>query len=219
MNISRFLYKQKDNKYATPFRRGFAAVIDVWITMFLRAVFAQIVAFLFMNQALYDFKNDFMAEFSTSIPKYIPQHLDFFFHHRFFYYLLVFYSSIILIGAIYHAYLNSSAWNGTVGKRLMKIIITTENELPITFNRALFHYFLSTLPFVFMFYLVAYQVKNNLTFYQAIIASDFNIIFGILFVFWVQIHLFTKRKTTAYDLIANTVVINGKTAAKWPWHK
>ena len=99
------------------------------------------------------------------------------------------------------------------------IIILKDNEVGLTFGRALLHYFLSAVPFLFVFYLLAFQLRNDLTFYQAVTASDSHIFFGIIFVLWVQLHLFTKKKTTAYDLIANTVVIKGRTGAKWPWSK
>jgi hypothetical protein len=50
-------------------------------------------------------------------------------------------------------------------------------------------------------------------------SSDLNIFLGIVFVLWVQIHLFTKNKVTAYDMITNVVAINGRNSAKWPWSK
>ncbi len=219
MNIRDLIFRDKNNKYAGPFRRGTAAMIDIWITMFIRAVFAQIAGLLVLNQALYDFLNDFKNEFGTSAPKYTPEHIDFIINHKCFHYMLVFYALLIMIGAIYHSLLNSSSWSGTIGKRLMKIIILKDNELTVTFGRALLHYFLSAVPFLFVFYLLAFQLRNDLTFYQAVTASDSHIFFGIIFVLWVQLHLFTKKKTTAYDLITNTVVIKGRTGAKWPWSK
>jgi uncharacterized RDD family membrane protein YckC len=124
-----------------------------------------------------------------------------------------------MVGALYHAYLNSSVWEATIGKRLMKIMITKENDMKITFKRGLLHYFLSLMPFVFLIYLVSYQIRNNLTFYQAITSSEINIFLGILFMMWLQIHIFTKKRTTAYDMICNTNVVKGKTSYKWPWSK
>jgi uncharacterized RDD family membrane protein YckC len=220
MNISQLLFDtDKNKKYASTFRRSAAGIIDIWITLILRAVFAQIAGLLLLNQALYNFFEDFKNEFGTSVPKNTPEHIDFIVHHSLFFYMLIFYAVIIMIGAIYHSYLNSSAWNGTIGKRLTGIVINTKSELPITFGRAIFHYFLSVLPFFFIFYLIVYQVQNEVGLYKAIIASDFHIFFGIIFVLWSQINIFTKKKDTIYDMIANTVVISGKTAAKWPWSK
>jgi hypothetical protein len=98
-------------------------------------------------------------------------------------------------------------------------MLTTKNELPITFGRGMLHYFLSLLPFVFLFYLLTYQLRYEVNLYQALTSSDLNIFLGIVFVLWVQIHLFTKNKVTAYDMITNVVSINGRSSAKWPWSK
>lgn len=217
MSISNLLSVGRNRKYATSFRRSTAAIIDIWITLFVRALFAQIAGFIFMNHQMNKFILDFKTEFGTDAPKNVPEHVDFIIHHPFFYYLIIFYALILMIGASYHAYFNSSPWSGTIGKRLMKIMINTENELPITFNRALLHYFLSVLPFAFLFYLLVYQISHNLNLYQAITASQLNLFLGIGFVFWVQIQIFTKKRVTAYDMIANTVMLNGRTAYKWPW--
>ncbi len=194
-------------------------MIDIWITLFLRAFCAQIIGSLWLNDKITDFLTDFKNEFGTDTPKNTPEHLDYILHHPVFYYMLVFYAFIIAIGMVYHAYLNSSAWNGTIGKRAMKIMIMTKNELPISFGRALLHYLLSILPFVFLSYLLTYQIRHEINLYQAVTSSDLNIFLGIVFAMWVQIQIFTKTKVTAYDMIANTVVINGRSGAKWPWHK
>lgn len=217
--ISQILFRDKDKKYVASLRRSIAAMMDIWITLILRALVAQIAGSLFMNRLLSNFITDFKNEFGTDVPKDTPEHISYILHHPFFYEMLVFYAVIIMIGAVYHSYLNSSAWCGTIGKRAMKIMILRGSELPITFNRGLLHYFLSTAPFIFLFYILIYQLKHELNLYQAITASDLNIFFGFIFVFWVQIQMFTKKKTTAYDMISNTVLVNGRTGAKWPWSK
>ena len=126
---------------------------------------------------------------------------------------------VLMIGTIYHSYLNSSAWRATIGKRLMKIAIVKNNLMALSFKRALLHYFLSIIPFFYIFYIFSYQMKYNIELYQAITASFENILCGIVFMLWIQIHLFTKNKTTAYDLICNTVFINKVFDAKKPWSK
>lgn len=224
MNINKFristiIFGEKNAKYASSPKRAAAAAIDVWIVLFLRVILAQIVALLYINQRMFEFITEFKNEFGTDTPKNTPEHINFIIHHPFFYEMLVFYAFIIMIGTVYHAYLNSSAWQGTVGKRLLKIMMVTKTEQPLTFNRGLLHYFLSIMPFVFLFYLLTYQLRYELNLFQAITASDFNIILSVVFVLWVQIHIFTKNKVTIYDMIANTLVINGRTSAKWPWNK
>ncbi len=217
--MSIFKKSPEDEKYASSFRRSVAAGIDIWIVLFMRIATMQILGILWINRAVMEFMGEFKDQFGTESIKNTPEHIDFIIHHRIFIYALTFYAIIILVGAIYHAYLNSSSWEGTIGKRLMNMKIIKENNLKISFKRGLMHYFLSVLPFAFLIYLLSFQIRNDLTFYNALIASEFNIFLGIIFVFWVQIHLFTKRKTTAYDLICNTILVNGKTDAKWPWTK
>lgn len=220
MNISE-IFKQdpQDKKFANSFRRSLAATIDIWIVLFLRITTAQILGTIWMKQVIADFISDFSAHFGTEDFKGTQEHLEFVINHKFFICSLIFYSIIILVGAVYHAYLNSSAWRATIGKRLMKIEILKESEFPMTFGRGLMHYFLSVLPFVFIIYLATFQIKNHLTFFETVTFSSSHVIFGLIFIFWVQIHLFTRKKTTAYDLICNTVLVNGKSVAKWPWSK
>ena len=101
----------------------------------------------------------------------------------------------------------------------MKIIMVKDDESAISFKTGLAHYFLSVLPFAFVIYLVSYQVRHEVNFFKALTASEGNVFFGIIFVIWVQAHLFTKKRTTAYDLICKTVFINGRTSSTFPWKK
>lgn len=220
MNIEKFFSKKtEDKKYAGSFRRGTAATIDVWIVLFLRVLTMQFLGTIWINEAVMNFMAEFQTEFGTESIKNTREHIDFIINNRIFSYALTFYAIVIFVGAIYHAYLNSSSWQGTIGKRLMKIMIVKEDESKVTFGTAMWHYFLSILPFAFVLYLVSYQLKNHLTFFQTVTASETNVFFGILFIIWVQIHLFTKKKSTAYDMICKTILINGRTSAKWPWSK
>jgi len=206
-------------KYASSFRRSSAITIDIWIVMFLRVIVMQVLGALWLNNEVINFTKDLNEKFGTETVKNVPEHLDFVIHHRIFLCSLIFYSIVIFIGAIYHAYLNSSAWQGTIGKRLTKIMIVKNDSSRISFGCGMRHYFLSILPFAFIIYLISYQLRNKLTFLQAITASELHVFFGIMFIIWVQIHLFTKKKVTAYDMICKTVFIIGKTTAKWPWTK
>jgi uncharacterized RDD family membrane protein YckC len=220
MSIKNFLKKTAEyQKYASSFRRSTAATIDIWLVLFLRIIIMQFLAVIWLNPAIARFLQEFKDHFGTETIKNTPEHVDFIIHNRIFFYGLIFYSIVILIGALYHGFCNSSAWQATIGKRLMKIKIVKEDESQITFARGLAHYFLSVLPFAFILYLMSYQIRNNLNFFQTVTASETNVFLGIMFVIWVQIHLFTKKKTTAYDMICDTVLINGKTAAKFPWSK
>lgn len=220
MNIKEFLNpKPEDKKYATSFRRSTASMADLWVVLFLRVIVMQFLGIIWLNSAITNFVQEFTDHFGTDKVLNIPEHVDFIVRHRIFLYGILFYTIVILVGTLYHAYLNSSSWKATIGKRLMKIMIVKEEDSKISFKLGFAHYFLSVLPFAFIVYLVIFQVRGHMTFYQALTASEANVFFGIAFVIWVQIHLFTKKKTTAYDLICRTFLINGKTAAKFPWSK
>ncbi len=207
-----------EKKYSGSFKRTTAASIDAIIVLILRILTMQSLALVWINKSLANFAADFSNHFGTEAIKNTPEHINFIIHHRMFYYAIIFYSIVIFVGALYHAYLNSSLWQATIGKRLMKIIIIKEdNHSRIGLGRGLAHYFLSVLPFVYITYLLFYQVRNNLDFFHALTATEANVFFGVVFAFWAQIHIFTKKKTTAYDLICNTTLIEEKTSAKLPW--
>jgi uncharacterized RDD family membrane protein YckC len=222
MNIKE-IFNKKDSAqkeiYASLIRRSTAIGIDIFIVLILRAIAIQILGLLFLNKAITDFHNDFSQHFGTELVKNNPDHINFVINHYAFYYGLIFYAILIFIGMIYHAYLNSSAWCGTIGKRIIGIVIVRKDSTPITLARGFAHYVLSVLPFLFIIYLISYQITNSVTLFQAVTDSKANLFFSIVFTLWMQIHLFTKQKTTAYDLICDTVFINGKTNAKRPWSK
>ncbi len=222
MNIEKFINPSADtNKsmYAGSFKRSFAAMIDVTIVLVIRVITAQILGMLIVNRELQKFLVEFRDYFGTEFVKNNPSHIDYVLHHRIFIVVLLFYTAVIFIGALYHSLLNSSSWQATIGKRLNNIVIEKENGSRISFNVALAHYFLSVIPFVFIMYLIAYQVSHDVTFFVAVTASPLNVFFGVLFLLWTQIQSFTKRKTTAYDLICKTVLVNKRTSAKLPWEK
>ena len=209
----------EDNKYAKSFRRGSATAIDIVITSFLRAITMNLLGKFWLEQKFITFRQEFMDHFGTEEIHNTPEHIDFVVHSSAFLCVIIFFIIVILVGTLYHAYFNSSAWRGTIGKRLMKIMIVKEGDEKISFARGLSHYFLSILPFAFIIYLMGYKIRYQVAFFQVITASEINVFFGIILVVWIQIHLFTKKKTTAYDMICDTVLINGKTSAKFPWSK
>ena len=209
-----------NSNYASSFRRGAAATIDIWLVLMLRVILGELLGKIWLERVMINFMKDFNDKFGTETLKNTPEHITFFVHSTLSFCIIIFLAFLILIGAVYHAYLNSSAWKGSVGKRLVNIMIVSGEEgSQITFGRALAHYFLSIMPFVFIVYIVAFQVQNNTTFFQTLIGSKVNLVCGIIFLLWVQIQAFTKKKMTAYDMICKTFLINGRTEAKFPWSK
>lgn len=200
-------------------RRSIASAIDTAIVLMIRIFFVETLGRMWIEPILLKFNHDFKEKFGTETPKRTPEHIEFMYQSDLFSHLLMLFFCVLMIGTIYHSYLNSSAWRATIGKRLMKIAIVKNNLMALSFKRALLHYFLSIIPFFYIFYIFSYQMKYNIELYQAITASFENILCGIVFMLWIQIHLFTKNKTTAYDLICNTVFINKVFDAKKPWSK
>ncbi|GDX35776.1 hypothetical protein LBMAG18_02870 [Alphaproteobacteria bacterium] len=212
-------HNEKQSNLVGSFKRSIAGAIDSVIVLIGRIFFAETFGKNYLEPSILSFKNEFKEKFGTDTPKNTPEHLEFLYQHEVFSKTMILMFMILMIGAIYHAYLNSSSWQGTIGKRTMGFTIIKQNNLPLSFFRALLHYFLSILPFIYIFYLFSYQLKYNIDLYQAITANEINILFGIIFTLWVQIHAFTKNKTTAYDLICNTICIYNITNAKMPWSK
>jgi uncharacterized RDD family membrane protein YckC len=223
MNIKQlFIHNKADEqkKYASSFARSIAGMFDIVIVLILRIVAALFLGNLWLNGELIRFREDFTKYFGTEIAKNTPEHLDFILSHRVFICALIFYALIIMVGAIYHSYFNSSKWQATIGKRLMNILIVKENdEKKIGLGLGLLHYFLSIVPFVYVFYILSFQIRYKMSLFHAVTANNWNMFFGIVFVVWLQTHLFTRKKITAYDMICRTVFLNGKTQFKWPWSK
>ena len=206
-------------KYVGAFKRTTAVSIDMVIVMFFRIVIAQFLGALWINKTIENFLIEFNEHFGTDIIKNDPAHLEFIAAHPAFHQLLLLYFIIILVGPLYHAYLNSSAWQGTIGKRLMDIKIVKDDYTKINFGRGIAHYILSILPIIFITYLFALMVNNHLTLFSAVAYTPLTLFLGLSSILWIQIHSFTARKTTAYDLICKVVFIHGKTTAKLPWSK
>jgi uncharacterized RDD family membrane protein YckC len=213
------IHEISENNFVGSTKRSIASAIDTVIVLIVRILFIEIIGKIWIEPILLKFNAEFKEKFGTETPKRTPEHIEFMYQHELFYHIFALFVIIVLIGTLYHSALNSSSWRATIGKRLMGIAIVKNNLMPLSFKRALLHYFLSILPFFYIFYIISYQMKNDVEIYQAITGSYENIAFGIIFMLWLQIHLFTKNKTTAYDLICNTIFINKIFDAKMPWSK
>jgi uncharacterized RDD family membrane protein YckC len=210
----------RDNLYADSFKRSVASMFDIIIVLILRCITLEILGRIWVDKIIIKFMADFKAEFGTEEVTNTPAHVNFILHHQFFSTMLELYFIIIMVGALYHAILNSSKWQATIGKKIMKIVIIDNSDYgEISFFKALAHYFLSVLPMVYVIYLIAFQAIYKLSFYQTIIATKYNVFFGIIFTAWLQAHLFTKNRSTAYDMILNTSMINGVTKFRFPFSK
>lgn len=210
----------ENSEYASAFRRTTATMIDIFITIIIRLLTLFILGVVWINHMTQKFMQDLQNKFGSDIKSLSPsdpQYIEFMSNHPLLYSVIIAWIIVILVGALYHALLNSSSWQGTVGKRLLGImIVNDENHTKISFKKAFAHYFLSVLPAIYVIYIVIFQALHQITLYQAITAGFINIFFGMIFILWVQIHAFTKKRITAYDMICRTVFINGRTDFKYP---
>lgn len=204
-------------KFVSAFKRSSAVSIDITIVLLIRIIVAQILGSLWLNNQIADFFKEFHDHFGTEFIHNNPDHIAFISHHKIFHSMIIFYAILLLIGAVYHAYLNSSKWQATIGKRLLKIMVAKEDGSRISFLQGFAHYFLSLLPVIFIIYLVSFTEMNHVNFFSAITANIINIFFSALTVLWVQVQIFTKKRTTLYDLICKLMFIEGKTVFKFPW--
>lgn len=228
MNTNNFLFNfsnhkkisvdESNLKIASIFKRGLAGIIDIHITVVLMAIYLQISFKLFFLQKYQDFFENFYQTFGTRAPKNTPDHLNFIFNHQIFYLTIFLIISTILIGAIYHAYLNSSSWQGTIGKRIMKIIVTDNKLNKITFFCGIYHYFLSIIPYFFMIFVIFYARKKNVQLFELLTKDSKIFIIGILIIIANQINIFNKKKLNFFDYLAKVEFYSDKTPFIFPWN-
>jgi len=196
------------SKYAGSLRRSFASGIDMLIANAARMIVFTMLGKLLIEKQLINFGVSFKAKFDSNVIGTDPEKIRFLMEHQVFKVALFSLLIVFLVGALYHTLFNCSKLQATIGKRLMGLAIVKNNGEGLTFFESLSHYFLSIVPGFFVLYIITYQTMHQINIYNAITDNSFNLIFGLITVFWLQIHLFTKKKTTVPDLICQTIVIN-----------
>ena len=204
------LHKKK-SKYANGFRRAFASLIDIFISNIIRMITFAVLGELFIAKQLVNFREAFQTKFDSNSIGRDPEKIRFLMEHQIFQTVLLCLFVVFLVGALYYILLNCSKWQATIGKKLMGLIMVTNNcqhNDRLTLFESLSHYLLSIIPWFFAIYIAIYQQMHQINIYDAIMGNNFNLIFGLITVLWWQVHLFTKKKTTVPDLICQTIVIN-----------
>ena len=205
--------------YATSTKRTLAGIIDCFIVLFLRAFFLQALNNIFFQKLIYKFLNDFEATFGTRQPKGTTEHVQFVMNHSIFIYALIMIFLTILIGAIYHAYFNSSSWQATIGKRIAKIITTDNNSKKVSFINGIYHYFLTLIPVIFIIIAFIYSQKNGLTIFEAFSKNHALTILGLLVLIATHTGPFNKKKINFFDYLMKFEFHFGRTEQKMPWTK
>ncbi len=200
--------QETEFKYAGSLKRSAAAAIDIFIANMIRMVVVTIIGNFWFNPQLVKFWADFKAKFDSEIIGKDPEKIHFLMQHQIFKSSLLFFLAVFISGALYYILLNQSKWRATIGKKLMKITIIKNNGDKLTFLESASHYFLSIVPWFFVFYIFTYQMMHGVNIYNAVADNTFNMFFGLITLAWLQVHMVTKKKTTAPDLICKTVVVS-----------
>lgn len=209
--------KKDDLNPINPFVRSTSAFVDIFIVLFIRSIFAEILGNLWVNKVIIKFVEDFTVKFGEIAFSPIDlEHQKFLLNHEVIPVFLIFLTIILAVGALYYAFLNSSTWGTTFGKRLFGLVIVKNEGKSLTFWQALGHYFLTLLPWLFMIYILIFQANHSVNLYTALTANPTNMILGFIVVIWINIHIFTQKKNTVSDMIIGCSIVKGKIGGKWP---
>ncbi len=203
--------------YASPMQRAIASAIDIIIVFFVRFLVLTPLGELWLKPKIVEFYQDFAINFKGEFFQKKPEHINFFLNHEIFLNLLTVYVAVLFAGAFYYAYLHSSYWQATIGKRVLRLVMIKSNGIKVSFKRALLYYFLSILPFIYVFYIALYSASYNMNLVQSITSSFVNIVLTTIFVAWMQAQFFNKKRNTICDMICLTLVKEGGVKTKYPW--
>lgn len=194
---------------AGSFRKYLAGLIDVFISSSIRILFLVSLFHFWIRQELVDFSEEFKTKFNSEFVIFAGDidRIKFLSNHAIVESVLIFFLIIFISGALYYILLDSSKWCGTLGKKIMKIKIVRENNEQLSFARSLCHYFLSLVPWLFVFYILLYYLMHHGTIYQAITGNLFNLIFGLCSLAWIYIGVITKTHLSAADMICKTKMV------------
>jgi len=205
--------------YASPTKRAFAGIVDSLIVLILRACFLNFLNNQYVLNIINNFISDFEKTFGTRTPKGTPEHIEFIMHHSIFIYALIIIFIVVFIGAIYHAYFNSSYWQASIGKRLIGIQVVTNNHEKISFGTGIYHYFLTISPILFFMYIFIYSHKNNYELFETFSQNKIFTILGLLFLISSHGNAFSKKRINLFDYLAKIEFHLGRTQNKLPWSK
>ncbi|MCE3255649.1 MAG: hypothetical protein K0R25_1143 [Rickettsiaceae bacterium] len=195
-------------QYAGSFKRGFANSIDVLIANLIRVVAVMLLGNLWLGEQIRKFKEDFETKFESDFIGKDPERINFLVQHSVFKSILIFCLLVFASGAVYYILLNASKYRGTIGKKLMKIMIVKNDGEKLTIFESFWHYLLSLIPWIFVAYILAYQMVHSVSIYQAITENMFNLVLGVIALFWLQTNIITKKKATVPDMICKVMVVN-----------
>ena len=197
-------------KYIGSIKRSCSAAIDIFIANVIRMILFSVLGKYWLQPQIINFWTDFKARFDSDMIGKDPEKIHFLMQHQVFKSSLICLLLVFISGALYYVVLNSSRLQATVGRKLMKTIIINKDGSRLTLLQSSTHYFLSIVPWFFVFYIFTYQMMHGINLYNAITGNGFNLIFGLITLAWLQTHLITKKKTTAADMICGVLVVDAQ---------
>ena len=199
-------------KFASIITRNIANIIDIFIS-FIIAKFIILQGFwmTFGFKSAVKWQDDMVKQFSTNEIR-SEKHWQFLLHHQFFFSIVIMVLLFVIIGTLYHSLLNSSKWQGTIGKKIMKIKIVKSTDFTrISFKQAICHYFISLTPWFIGIYFLIYQIYYKIENPMLLISESwFNLVLLTTIGFWLQYQIFSKSKAGFNDLICKTAIIKVK---------
>lgn len=208
---------KEENFFATTFERSNAGLIDSIIVFALRAIFLQIVGTLWFIDVIKNFLFEFKEKFGTETPKATPEHMEFIRNHTILLDTFILIIAVFVIGLIYHAYLNSSQWQATIGKRICNIIMVNKKGAKLSFIDGVYHYLLSVTPFIYIFILLIFMQKNNFSIYTTLHNHQILSLIGVIIFIGSHMGAFNKKRINLFDYLMEVEFHKSRTPNKFPW--
>lgn len=203
---------------ASPIRRSLATVIDIAIVLFVRVIFAQILALLWISERLMQLSEDYKNFFGTDVIDSTDK-AAFIQSHPVFGEFMMFVMILILVGSLYYAYMHSSRYHATAGKRLMGVEILNMDYSKLSFAKAFLCYYFSLLPIIYATYIMTYTYSMKTNLISAMFANVYNGLFTVTIIALAAFFSSGLRRHMGSDLVLQIVYLNNKTKAKYPWSR
>lgn len=217
MNTSSANIDYDDFDDAGPWRRSAATAIDIVTVFIIRAFLIQIISFFWLAKKMTQLAQDFKIYFDSEVID-SQEKLQFIQSHPVFADIIITLISVLVIGSLYHAYLNSSSYHATLGKRLMKVEILNYDYRKISFSKAFLVYYFSLLPIIFATYMMMYTTQMEIKLVQALFANVYNTIFTLSILALSASFSSGLRKQMGFDIVSKIVYLNNRTNVKYPWN-
>ncbi len=202
---------------AGPIRRSAATAIDIILVFIIRAIAIQTASIIWFSDKIITLSKDFTAFFGTDVID-SSEKIVFIQSHPVFTDFIYLILAILFIGSLYYAYLHSSSYHATIGKRLMKVEIINSDYSKLSFFKSFIIYYTSLLPIFYITYIVMYSYSVKISLIYAMFANIYHIICTLLMVGLSAFFSAGFRRQMGFDILFKTVYLNNATRSKYPWN-